>query len=162
MTGTRRVGRVLGILLALVAASVLAGCSPAPGPRDSGGRVTASAPADTFSLRTGDCTGPITSGSVSRITLIPCGQEHAWEVISTTELAGTDFPGAGKVQDDAEAFCNDSFKSFIGISVAKSDYDLTMLQPTKETWTSAHDRTVTCLAGRDGGTFTGTLRGVGK
>ncbi|MEA4943729.1 MAG: septum formation family protein [Propionicimonas sp.] len=144
----------------LLGCALLSGCGADPGPRDSGGTVTAPADVDAYALRLGDCTGPVTTGSASRFTLLPCGEEHSWEVFAATDLAGDDFPGAVKVQSQAEAFCNDQFTSFVGKPVAKSGYHLIVLQPTKQTWTSAGDRAVTCLAGsRDGG-VTGTLKGA--
>ncbi len=143
-------------LLALAALG-LAGCSTGE-PRNSAGQVTASAPVDAFSLQVGDCTGPLTSGTVGAVALLPCGQPHAWEVFAATELQGDDFPGAGKVQDLAEEFCNDQFNAFIGRSVSKSEYHLTVLQPTKQTWNDAGDRQVTCLAGDGEGKVEGSLR----
>ncbi|MCW5954553.1 MAG: septum formation family protein [Propionibacteriaceae bacterium] len=153
-----RIGCLSAALVALGALG-FAGCS-AEGPRNSAGQVTASAPTDAFSLQVGDCTGPLTSGTVGEVTLVPCSQPHAWEVFAATELQGDDFPGAGKVQDLAEEFCNDQFKAFIGLSVSKSDYHLTVLQPTKQTWNDAGDRQVTCLAGDGEGKIEGSLRGV--
>ena len=158
--GMTWLGRCGASLLALAALG-LAGCST-DGPRNSAGQVTASAPADAFSLQLGDCTGPLTSGTVGEVTLVPCAQPHAWEVFAATELQGDDFPGAGKVQDLAEEFCNDQFKTFIGLSVSKSDYHLTVLQPTKQTWNDAGDRQVTCLAGDGEGKVEGSLRNAEK
>lgn len=155
-----RIGRLGAALVALTALG-LAGCA-ADGPRNSAGQVTAAASADAFSLQVGDCTGPITSGTVGEVTLVPCAQPHAWEVFAATALEGDEFPGAGKVQDRAEEFCNDEFKAFIGLSVSKSDYQLTVLQPTKETWNDAGDRQVTCLAGDSEGEIEGSLRNAGK
>lgn len=147
----------IAALTGLAIAVALAGCA-AEGPRNSAGQVTASAPADSFSLQVGDCTGPLTTGTVEKVTLVPCGEPHSWEVFAATELDGEEFPGAGAVQDAAEEFCQDRFKTFVGVSVGKSDYDLTVLQPTRQTWNSADDRAVTCLAGKDGGTIEGSLK----
>ncbi|MGC3954300.1 MAG: septum formation family protein [Propionicimonas sp.] len=156
-----RTGRLAAALIAQLAILGLVGCAPA-GPRDPDGQVTASVPTDAFSLQVGDCTGPLTSGTVGGVTLIPCAQPHAWEVFGATELPGEEYPGAGKVQDLAEEFCNGQFKAFIGVAVAKSKYHLTVLQPTKQTWNDAADRQVTCLAGDDDGKIEGTLAGAEK
>ena len=110
----------------------------------------------------GDCTGPLTTGTVERVVLMPCAEPHSWEVFGTNELDGEKYPGVGAVQDEAEHFCNARFKAFVGVSVGKSDYDLTVLQPTRQTWTDAADRTVTCLVGKDGGDVEGTLKGAKK
>ena len=139
----------------------LAGCA-AEEPRSPSGQVTTSVPTDAFSLQIGDCTGPLTSGTVGELTLIPCAEPHAWEAFAATDLQGDEFPGAGKVQDQSEEFCNDQFKAFIGVSVGKSKYHLTVLQPTKQTWNDAGDRQVTCLAGDGEGKIEGSLRNVAK
>lgn len=159
---TLRRGRIAAAAAAgMLAALALAGCAT-EGPRNSAGQVTSPAPADSFSLQVGDCTGSLTTGTVEKVPLVPCAEPHSWEVFATTDLDGDKFPGAGAVQDAAEAFCQDRFKTFIGRTVGKSDYDLTVLQPTRQTWDSAGDRAVTCLAGKDGGAIEGTLRNVGK
>lgn len=145
----------------VVATLALCGCAT-QGPRNSAGEVTAPAPADAFSLQVGDCTGPLTTGTVEQVKLMPCAEPHYWEVFGATELGGDEFPGAGKVQDLAEEFCNAGFKEFVGVSVGKSDYDLTVLQPTRQTWTSADDRAVTCLVGSGEGEIEGSLKGVKK
>jgi len=132
------------------------------GPRNTAGEVTASAPADAFSLRVGDCTGRLTTGTIEQVVLVPCAEPHSWEVFGTTDLDGDKYPGAGAVQDEAEDFCNARFKAFVGLSVGKSDYDLTVLQPTRQTWTSAGDRAVTCLVGKDGGEIEGSLEDARK
>lgn len=160
MTFGRR--QAVGWATGLVAVTaLLAGCA-AGGPRNSAGQVTAPAPADSFSLQVGDCTGPLTTGTVEKLTLVPCGQPHDWEVFAVTDLDGDEYPGAGAVQDEAEEYCQDSFKRFIGVSVGKSEYDLNVLQPTRQTWNQAEDRAVTCLAGKDGGEIAGTLRDAGR
>lgn len=155
--------RIGGLSAALVAIAALglAGCS-AQASRNPDGQVTSSSPTDAFSLQVGDCTGPLSSGTVGQVTLIPCAQPHAWEVFAATELQGDEFPGAGKVQDRAEEFCNDQFKAFVGVAVNKSAYHLTVLQPTKQTWNDAGDRQVTCLAGDGEGKLEGSLRNTEK
>lgn len=153
--------RLLGALTGAVLAVGFAGCANEP-PRDPQGQVTVPVPTDVFSLQLGDCTGPLTSGTVGQVTLIPCSQPHAWEVFAATELEGEDFPGAGKVQDQAEGFCNDQFKAFVGVAVSKSEFHLTVLQPTRQTWNDAGDRQVTCLAGDSDGKIEGSLRNANK
>ncbi len=154
-------GGIVALLTGLAVAVAAAGCATG-GPRNSAGQVTASAPGDSFSPQVGDCTGPLTTGTVEKVTLLPCDQPHSWEVFAATELDGDEFPGAGAVQDAAEEFCQDRFKTFVGVSVGKSDYDLNVLQPTRQTWESAADRAVTCLVGKDGGEIEGTLKDAGR
>lgn len=144
----------------LVTGLLLAGCG-APGARNSSGQVTAAATADAFSIAVGDCTGPIPNGSVERLALIPCAEPHAWEAFARTELDGTEYPGARQIQDAADEFCGVEFKAFVGVSLSKSLYQATYLQPTKQTWEDAGDREVLCLVGLASGGIEGSLRGIG-
>jgi hypothetical protein len=153
-----RIGRRGAALIAALAFG-LAGCAGEPSPSPD---TPSSGRTDAFSLKIGDCTGPLTSGTVDELTLIPCAEPHAWEAFAATDLQGEDFPGAGKVQDQSEEFCNDQFKAFVGLSVSKSEYHLTVLQPTKQTWNDAGDRQVTCLAGDGEGKVEGSLAGSNK
>ena len=145
----------------MIAGLVGAGCSTI-GPRDSAGVVTQAATADAFAIEVGDCTGPISNGSVDTLSLIPCGQEHAWEAYARDELTGDDYPGASLIQDQAEKFCFTEFRTFVGVSPAKSKFRATFLQPTKQTWEQAGDREIVCLAGSTSGGIVGTLRDAGE
>jgi hypothetical protein len=44
----------------------------------------------------------------------------------------------------------------------KSKLGITMLTPTKETWTQAADRQVICLVGSPNGNITGTVKGSAR
>jgi len=146
--------------LGLVTVVVLAGCAATPGPRDSSGQVTARATVDTYSLQVGDCTGPIPAGAVDRFVLIPCSDKHNWEAFARTTMDDGAFPGTTAVADRASSFCGDAFTTFVGVKRSKSAYELTSLQPTKQTWDNFGDREIICLAGRSTGTVTGSLEGV--
>ena len=145
-------------LLALVLAGglALAGCST-DAPRDQAGQVTASATADAFSLRVGDCTPSLTTGNVTELQLVPCDQEHAWEAFASKTLPEGDYPGDSDVSSAAEEFCVDAFKPFVGIAQSESTLDVNYLGPTKDSWANG-DREVICLAGLDAGGLKGTLK----
>lgn len=149
-----------GAALAAVLLVLLCGC--APGPRDAGGTVTAPATTDTFSVRVGDCLDKLPTDSADELSLLPCDQPHYWEAFATATLSGDDFPGNSAVRDQAEKACDAAFPGFVGVVASKSELDVTMLTPTKETWTQAADRAVVCLVGRPGGGVTGTLKGTAK
>lgn len=153
----RRAGRaVAGVVLVLA----LAGC--AAGVRDDAGRVTAPATTDTFSVRVGDCLGKLPSESTDELSLLPCTEPHYWEAFATATLTGEDFPGTAAVRNQAEDECNRAFAGFVGVAANKSKLELTMLTPTKETWTQANDREVVCLVGSPGGGVTGTLKDAAR
>jgi hypothetical protein len=154
-------GRRIVAAGAVLAVSVLvAGCSGSP--RDESGQVTAAASADAFQVKIGDCTGELGTGSVTNIALIPCDQKHYWEAYSSTTLSDASYPGVTKIQEEADEVCAATYKTFVGISTNKSKYSLTYMYPTLNTWTSANDREILCLAGSKTGGLTGSLKGTKK
>ena len=145
---------------AAVASVVLGGCGTSA--RDGSGQVTVPATTDTFSVRVGDCLDKLPTDSTSSLSLLPCAQAHYWEAFATATLTGDDFPGNAAVREAAEKACDDPFEAFVGIAASTSKLELTMLTPTKDTWTQASDREVVCLVGSSAGKLTGSLRGVAK
>ncbi|PFG16071.1 putative regulator of septum formation [Propionicimonas paludicola] len=142
------------------AAVLLAGCA-AP-VRDPSGRLTAPTTADAYAIRAGDCVGELGTGSVTKLELLPCDQEHYWEAFLLTELEGTDYPGDVALAKQSEQRCTDAFAEFVGTPLKKSKYSFTYLSPTEQTWKSAKDRALVCLVGLPNGGVTGSLRGVAK
>ena len=79
-----------------------------------------------------------------------------------TSLEGTNYPGDVALAEQSEKRCMDAFADFVGIAVKKSKYSYTYLSPTEQTWKSANDRALVCLAGLPNGGVTGSLRGLAK
>jgi hypothetical protein len=152
--------RPLAALAALLIASSLAACST-DAPRNTAGQVTASADTDVFAVKVGDCTGDLTSGEVSEMKLLPCDQAHWYEAYAAKLLTGDDFPGTTELQKDAQDYCTDEFKEFVGVSPSKSDYDYFYLYPTTQTWKTG-DREIMCLVGSEKGGVKGSLKGAKK
>ncbi|MFT4110225.1 septum formation family protein [Propionicimonas sp.] len=149
-----------GMAAATVAVVVLGGC--AAGVRDSAGQVTAAATTDTYSVQVGDCLAKLPAESADELTLLPCSETHYWEAFASAALDGDDYPGDSDVRNQAEKACDDAFPGFVGVTSKKSKLDVTMLTPTRQTWTQANDRQVVCLVGSAGGGITGTLRNARK
>jgi hypothetical protein len=147
--------------VALAAVAVLlTGCAEPV--RDPSGRLTAATTADAYAITAGDCVGELGAGSVTKLELLPCDQEHYWEAYLLTSLDGTDYPGDVALAKQAEQQCTQAFADFAGIELKKSKYSFTYLSPTEQTWKSANDRALVCLAGLPNGGVTGTLRAIGK
>jgi len=147
--------------VAVVATAVLlAGCAQPV--RDPSGRLTAPTLADAYAIKAGDCVGELGAGSVTKIQLLPCDQQHYWEAFLLTDLDGTDYPGDVALAKQSEQRCTQAFADFVGIELKKSKYSFTYLSPTEQTWKSAKDRALVCLAGLPNGGVTGSLRGIGK
>ena len=158
--GSRVVPRLGRTLCAVLATIALAGC--VGGVRDSAGQVTAPSTTDTFSVRVGDCLDKLPTESTDELALLPCGEPHYWEAFSSTALPDGDYPGNSALRDQTEKACSAAFTGFVGVPDRKSKLDLTMLTPTRETWTQAGDREVVCLVGSSTGGITGTLKGAAR
>ena len=160
----RRALAALAVALAGLGGAA-AGCTE-PGPTGSPttqvAAPTAPTTIDTYSLVVGECIGSIPNGSAAAFTVIPCDKKHYWEAFAHTKLAGDDFPGAKAVDEQADKFCQAAYKTFVGVARSKSRYQLTYLQPTRDTWTSFGDRDVVCLAGRVTGGIAGSLENAEK
>jgi hypothetical protein len=146
--------------LALAAVLFTAGCGGAP--RNDAGQVTASASADAFQVKVGDCTGELGTGTVSDVALVPCDQEHSWEAYSSTQLTDATYPGNTAVTDQANKVCNDTYEPWAGISASKTEHDITFFYPTQQTWTNANDREILCFVGSEKGGIKGSLKGSKK
>jgi len=150
--------RRLGVL---VACGLLLSSCAAESPRNSAGQVTAPATVDSYSIKVGDCVSKLESDSASRLPLVPCDQEHAWEAFATGTLTGDEFPGNNGVQSQGGELCTQAFEPFIGVPAKKSKFELRVLAPTKESW-AQQDREVVCLVGSSAGKLTGSLAGAAK
>lgn len=102
-----------GVLVVLGAA--LAGCT-ADAPRNTDGQVTASAAADVFSIRVGDCTGKLDGEEIDTADLVPCQDGHYFEAYAAMKMTGDTWPGSDEVTRQANQYCDTEFTSFVGIS----------------------------------------------
>jgi hypothetical protein len=154
-------GRLLvGVGCALAAVLFTAGCGGAP--RNDAGQVTASASADAFQVKVGDCTGELGSGTIENLALIPCDQTHYWEAYSSTQLTDATYPGNSAVSEQANKLCSDTFEPWSGIAAGDTKYDITFFYPTLQTWTNANDREILCFVGTEKGGLKGSLKGAKK
>ncbi|HEY3337177.1 MAG TPA: septum formation family protein [Propionicimonas sp.] len=151
-----RAAAALAVLLVLAT-----GCSTGT-PRNSAGQITVAATTDAFSIKVGDCVGKLDGDSAERLPLTPCDQAHFWEAYASSTLDGTDFPGTSQVNELSDKACSAAYEDFIGKAPDDSKYEVTYLNPTKESWTQAKDREVVCLVGSSSGNITGSLKGTAK
>ncbi|QLQ16209.1 MAG: septum formation family protein [Micropruina sp.] len=152
--------RPLLSMMALSALLAVTGCS-SDAPRNSAGAVTASASVDAFSIKVGDCTGKLTTGTIEGTDLVPCDEKHYYEVFGSTQMTGDTFPGESETSKQAQKFCDAEFTKFVGIPSTKSKYGVFYLTPIADSW-KAGDREILCLVGDDNGGIKGTLKGAKK
>jgi Septum formation len=117
--------------------------------------------ADVFTLGVGQCwTDDTNAEELSSVTVIPCDQPHEYEVYDAFDLADGDYPGQDSVNQSAQTDCTTRFETFVGIPYSESQYYLSYLTPTEESWANG-DREVLCSIYDQNGPTTGSLAGVG-
>lgn len=144
------------IMLAALCAVVLTGC--AEGVRTPSGSPTAPATIGAFDLRVGDCTGPLPTGSITTLTLIPCAQAHNWEAFHPGTLTDKTYPGQAKIYEDGTKLCAAAFTTFVGRKPEKSSLKFTFFYPTQDTWENTGDRAVLCIVGSPEGGLVGSAK----
>lgn len=149
--------------VALLAGLSLAGCSLLGGgnaDRGDDGQVTETANDSVFSMKVGDCLNEPQGTEVSDVELVPCSQPHDYEVYDETTLPEGDYPSDLDAQ--AETFCVDAFKGFVGVDHSESTLDVTWFTPTEEGWKQEDDRLIQCMVFDPSGQTTGSLSGANK
>lgn len=122
-----------GTVLALTAAGLLtlAGCAG-----DS-----------VLELRVGDCldSAELTSTQVTSVTALDCAVEHDGEIYAERTFDGEDYPGTDEVRQESDAFCRESFATFVGLPYDESELHYSTLYPTQDSWDTAEDRSSLCI-----------------
>lgn len=80
----------------------------------------------------------------SSIVLVPCDEPHRFEVYHALELPDGPFPGVAAVEAAWIDGCLAEFERFVGIDYGSSDFDVSAVFPTEETWNDLDDRRVLC------------------
>lgn len=129
--------------------------------RDASGAVTASATADAFTIKVGDCLNEPEGTTFSEVLSVPCGEPHDLEAFASITLPEGDFPGRPAISDKSEEFCDPKFFEFVGIAFQDSSLTSAPFTPTAESWKGG-DREIVCLVGQEKAKTTGTLKGANK
>ncbi len=163
------------LLVALVTAAMIAGLIVA-GPqiaqqlRTIGERYASPAPSGTVSvydLGPGDCFDePSTAAeTVDRLLARGCAEPHGAEVVSIEQVPGGPFaayPGNSVVNRTADGVCTTAFKTYVGVTPERSDFDVTYYTVTEAGWADG-DRSFDCIAvSDDGSTTSGSVRGINR
>lgn len=126
------------------------------------GGLVGSAKGDTLIFPSkGQCTGP-QDVAAQAVKIIDCASEHYYEVFAVKEVAGKKAPTESERQKLFTATCQAGFKSFVGIDVGKSKYEVTYFLAAADVWSKVGDHRIVCSAGSPKGGITGSLKGVKK
>ncbi|WP_130178953.1 hypothetical protein [Cryobacterium sp. SO1] len=170
----RRRGVPAGILVALTA---LTGCGAidAAVPAPSAG-IGLAPGTDVFALSVGDCVNALNGDLHSGVSLVPCADDHDWEIyyqagVPGTGPSGEDYPGDEVLMAAAETDCGARFGSFLGLDPAAaadtdaradtvSELGYTYLIPSETDGKARAEHGFTCLIGTMGGPVAGSLAGA--
>lgn len=95
---------------------------------------------------------------VGALPVVDCAEPHTAEVYYVEDLPDGDFNPV-TVGNTADEACYDEFEPFMGIAYESSDYYISSIVPSYETWERG-DRQVACLiVGEVGEELTGSLKG---
>ncbi len=130
--------------------------------RDDVGAVVEAGEVGAFRIRLGDCLADAPQGEFESIEAVPCGQPHGGEVYHAFNLVDDEYPGLASIRTSAELGCYDAFEPFVGIAFEESQYGISMINPTEQSWDEVDDREVLCLVSNfDGTTKTGSAAATG-
>ena len=111
----------------------------------------------------GDCANySDLQGELTTIPTVGCTEEHDAQFIHQFELEGNDYPGDTEVAALAEEGCVAAFEGYVGSVWEESELQMTFISPNENTWGSANDREVLCVAYLDGTTTTASFEGSGR
>ncbi len=101
------------------------------------------APLNPFDLEVGQCFNEYSwvdvdlDQRINLTTVVGCAEAHDREVYHSAEFpagAGAPFPGETTMEAFSTELCYDAFEGFIGLEYELSEYQLSFLHPTKETF----------------------------
>ena len=186
-SGTHRFLPMAGILLATVLlvacdasdSSPTASPSIAVAPSESVGAsapVAASASADVgqgdgtetsaFDLETGDCFDA-GGDEVDTVTVIECELPHTYEAFAIFDheaAIDAPYPGDEVLLEYADSACQPYFEEYVGIAYPDSQYWITSVTPSRQTWEEGDDREIVCALklGEEAEETTGSAEGTGQ
>ncbi len=131
------------------------------------------APLNPFDLQIGDCFNEYSwidvdlDQRINLTTVVGCDTVHDREVYFAAEFpagAGAPYPGVGPMAEFSTELCYEAFEAFIGTEYEVSEYELSFLHPTKETFEHpvGRHRRILCFTHRlDGSPTSESAAGIG-
>ena len=145
---------LLGIAIGLVSLLIVAGGTAWylhwTKTRDLG-EITGATTATTQQVKTGYCIRDLPAdGSVSEVTLVPCGDPHEAQVVGTHVLDDGDWPGQDAVDAEVTEWCE------MSRSATSLGFQRVVWAPSEESWGQG-DRRGLCIAWYEPGGATGSF-----
>jgi hypothetical protein len=109
-----------------------------------------------FSLRAGQCLNSGPSG-ISGLQVLSCSQAHDAEVFATFGVAGSHYPGATALQQQARQGCASRLSGYLNPQLSAASLAQSFVYPDAGAW-SAGERTVVCTVRGTTGPLVGSVR----
>ena len=119
-----------------------------------------------FDLAAGDCFDA-SGDQVDTVTVVDCESTHIYEAFAIFDHeAGADapYPGDEALLEYADGACQPLFEDYVGIAYADSEYWITSVTPSQQTWEESDDREIVCALklGEEAQETTGSAEGSGR
>lgn len=157
--------------IAIVAAVGLTGCSAISSlfgnaSRDETGQVTEAGDVSAFDFQVGDCLIAADTQDIESQKAVPCSEPHDEEVYVVFDLVSEDgtYPSEDVIDEQVYNECALGFEKFIGVAYeASTEWDITYVTPTQQTWDKMDDRMVSCsIVSVSGEQWTGSAKDTAK
>lgn len=109
-----------------------------------------------FSLRPGQCLNSGSNG-ISGLQVLSCSQAHGAEVFATFRVAGSHYPGATALQQQAREGCASRLSGYLNPQLSAASLAQSFVYPDAGAW-SAGERTVVCTVRSTSGPLVGSVR----
>ena len=109
-----------------------------------------------FSLRAGECLNSGPNG-ISGLQVLSCSRAHDAEVFATFRVAGSHYPGATAVQQQARQGCASRLSGYLNPQLSAASLTQSFVYPDAGAW-SAGERTVVCTVHSTSGPLVGSVR----
>lgn len=99
--------------------------------------------------------------AISDVGGVPCDRPHVYEVYALPQHEDGEFPGDG-IQAQAEELCMTEFEASVGLAYDQSEWLLTTINPSAETWENGDRETICALHNEAKTEVTGSARDSAK
>ena len=117
-----------------------------------------------FDLEVGDCFSA-SEDQLETVNVVDCGESHVYEVfyVFDHEAGGDEeYPGDQEILEYADTECQGPFEDFIGLDYQSSQWYITSVTPSQETWDQG-DREIVCTVNlEDESEVTGSAEGTAE
>lgn len=128
------------------------------------GEPTDGEPTHVLDLEVGDCFSA-EGDQIGEVLVVACEERHVYEVFALVEHPTPEdepYPGDDEILEYADEECRDPFEDYVGLDYESSDWYITSVTPSEETW-AEDDREIVCTLNlEDESEVTGSAEGTAR